>query len=80
MIDATIGEAEALVVVVSPAAVTSGWVRREIASARSLNVRVLPALLADAPSWAADVDDMAFADFRRPTRSAQPGRRHPGPA
>lgn len=69
VIDATIGESEALVVVVSPAAAASRWVRREIVSARSQNVRVLPVLLGDAPpNWAAGVDDMAFADFRRPTR------------
>ncbi len=69
VIDATIGTSEALVVVVSPDAAASRWVRREIASARSSNVRVLPVLLRDAPpNWAAGVDDLAFADFRRPTR------------
>lgn len=67
----TIGDAisssDCLVVVASASAAASHWVEWEMGVARSVGVRVLPVLLADAPKlWEAGLAELAFADFRRP--------------
>lgn len=56
-----------LVVILTPAAEKSRWVRREVELARSLGKKILPVLLEDVSGLGIDgLSSAAHADFRRP--------------
>ena len=66
-IESAIRASDCLVVILTRAAAGSRWVRHEVNLARSLGIRVLPALLAEVSGLGIDgLSSAIYADFRQP--------------